>query len=130
MGAIAMSRWGKDHWSTLAYIETRIVDHGGEPHIHHLRCDKDLHPQFAHPGSLRGEKYPTRLVDGVIESHDDWSCLDDAEAEGLLRNVGTGFNRVYELTDLGMIVCNAIRNHKAEGGSFGNFAFTPLELVD
>jgi len=24
---INISRWGKDHWSTLAYLETRVVDY-------------------------------------------------------------------------------------------------------
>lgn len=39
-------------------------------------------------------------------------------------------NRRYKLTDYGMIFCNALRNHKASGGSFGNFTFKPLALHD
>jgi hypothetical protein len=120
---VPLDKWGKDHWSTFAYIETRIVDHGGSPNCEQMRCDADLHPQFRN--SANGEskkKYPTKLVDGSeLHSHDDWSCLDDAEAAGLIDNYGTGINRAYRLTEEGRKCANALRHHKADGGRFADF---------
>lgn len=115
---VTVDRWGKEHWSTFGYIETRIVDHEGVPSRGHMRCDRDLHPALDHGGGMA----PTRLFDGsTIPLHDDWSCLDDAEAAGFLTNVGTGLHRVYRLTDLGREVANALRAHKAAGGTFSTF---------
>lgn len=115
--------WGRDHWSTFAYVETRIVDHKGVPDRRHMRCDPALHPQFAHEGSRMGTPSPTRLREGERQGHDDWSCLDDAEAAGLLRNAGTGLNRVYVLTDEGRRVADLLREHKRTGGRFATFSY-------
>jgi len=112
--------WGRDHWSTFGYIEIRIVDFKGIPDNHHMRCDPKLHPLLAHEGSS-GRTYPTRLREGEVPNHDDWSCLEDAEAVGLLINTGTSLNRVYKLTDEGHHVAAALRRHKANGGSFATF---------
>jgi len=120
---IPMSQWGKDHWSTFAYIETRITDHKGVPNKQHMRCDPKLHPAHAHEGSHMGPPAPTRLRDGELPNHDDWSCLEDAEAAGLLTNNGTGMFPVYVLTDKGGEVTDALRKHKRQGGSFGNFRY-------
>jgi hypothetical protein len=119
---IPMSEWGKDHWSTLAYIETRIVDFKGVPDKRHMRCDNRLHPAFAH---LETDKeYPTRLRGGVERhGHDDWSCIDDAIAEGLLEWHGTGVHPLFALTPKGLTVAGALRRHKASGGNFGEFAY-------
>lgn len=122
---VPLEKWGKDHWSTFAYIETRIVDRRGIPNKEHMRCDRDLHPQFGHRGTT-GKKYPTRLNDGTEQAdHDDWSCLDDAEAVGLIENKGTGFNRVYVLTEEGKRCAAALRRHKGDGGNFGYFRWEP-----
>lgn len=121
MTHVPINEWGKDHWSTFGYIETRIVDHKGVPAQGHMRCDEDLHPQFAHSGSF-GRKHPTRLKGGKLQhDHDDWSCLDDAEEAGLLENTGTGMHRVYTLTKKGQKIANQLRTHKASGGQFATF---------
>jgi hypothetical protein len=45
------------------------------------------------------KKYPTRLRNDVeLSDHDDWDCLDDAEAAGLIESAGTGINPTYKLT--------------------------------
>lgn len=44
---VPVEMWGKDHWSTFGYIETRCVDHDGVPDREHMRCDTDLHPGLA-----------------------------------------------------------------------------------
>lgn len=122
---IPIVEWGKDHWSTLAYIETRIVDYGGRPDKLHLRVDSKRHPAFGHSHRPPQDKdYPTRIRGGrEISPHDDIDCIEDMVAAVVLKWEGTGFNPVFILTDFGMMLCNAIRNHKASGGSFGNFEY-------
>lgn len=128
---IPIARWGRDHWSSLAYVETCLVDGSGEPDPHRMRTDLRLHPLMGHSLSPRGTEYPTRLCDGgVAHDHDDWSCLDDAEAEGLLTNVGTGIHRRYRLTPRGQEVVLALRAHKASGGSFATFRPKMTDSVD
>ena len=115
--AAPMHLWGKDHWSTLAYIETRIVDR------EHMRANPDLHPFFVNRAARSTDrKYPTRLNDGSeLHPHDDWSCLDDCEAVGLVENIGTGVNRAYRLTEEGERCTAALRKHKADGKRFHDF---------
>ena len=125
---IPVSQWGKDHWSTLGYIETRCMDHRGLSDRAHMRCDTRLHPQFANEvnRALPDKKYPTRLRDGVERGlHDDWSCLDDAEAAGFAENIGTGINRCYRITEHGERICAALRAHKRAGGNWANFVWPP-----
>lgn len=128
-GPIPMAEWGRDHWSTLGYLETRCVDHGGAVSGLHMRTDVALHPNMGptevvgFARQIDGAKYATRLRGGaaVAFPHDDWSCLDDAEASGLVENVGTGAQRRYKFTERGQAVAAALRKHKAGGGSFSNF---------
>lgn len=98
--------FGKDHWSTFAYICQRVIDHDGIPNKQHMRCDPNIHPGHVNISPfgevLDGGKYPTRLKFGQnVHGHDDWSCLEDFEAHGMLVNNGTGLNPKYMLTDLG-----------------------------
>jgi hypothetical protein len=96
---IAMNRWGKDHWSMLAYIETLNVD--GTPHVGvlakvngnnkgipetlRMRIDIDRHPALwgSNTDSTKrcrpdtGQKYPTRCKDGEVNYHDDMDCAED-----------------------------------------------------
>jgi hypothetical protein len=96
---VPMSRWGRDHWSTLAYVETRTVDHRGTLNHDQMRVDVARHPMFAsarlHP-LASADTYPTRLKSvkpgadgtwGVAElvDHDDYDCLYDAVCLGLVR---------------------------------------------
>jgi hypothetical protein len=100
---VPMARWGKDHWTTFAYVETRWVDHAGALSHDQMRCDRQRHPAFY--GSKRratafgtdcdGSRYATRLKteqprpDGTwdiaeLPGHDDYDCLADAIREGLI----------------------------------------------
>lgn len=96
--------FGKDHWSTYAYVETRIVDYAGLLNHDHMRTDADRHPlMMGHKRTMaRGaaqnntRKHPTRLKartapdsDGKFGSvelpdHDDYDCLEDLVAAGLV----------------------------------------------
>lgn len=86
------ARFGKDHWSTFAYVETRTVDYKGTIEHDHMRCDTDRHPMLALAGRRTGvvgfgpsdRKYPTLAKGEQIENHDDYDCLDDLRAAGLL----------------------------------------------
>jgi hypothetical protein len=122
---IEISKFGKDHWSTFAYIECRCVDNKGVPDRRHMRTDVDLHPGLAgcDPMSYRPPgKYPTRLKDGEVAGHDDWSCAEDLEREGLIEIGGTGINPVFKMTEKGEALAAKLRAHKAAGGTFGNFS--------
>lgn len=100
---VPMRRWGEDHWTTFAYVETRWVDHRGMLSHDQMRCDRQRHPMFysakRRPIMLGtdadGAKCPTRLNTetpggdgrwGAVElpGHDDYDCLDDLIREGLI----------------------------------------------
>lgn len=100
---VPMIRWGKDHWTTFAYVETRWVDYQGTLSHDQMRCDRHRHPAFysakrrvtAFGTDADGARYPTRLKteapgpDGRWDSvelpgHDDYDCLNDAIREGLI----------------------------------------------
>ena len=123
--AVAVERFGPDHWSTFMFAETVWVDRHGSPDIRRMRCDRSRHPQFAHmPRSLDdGTKYPTRLAgDVALPDHDDWDCIDDCAAAGLLTIEGTGMHPIWKLTDEGQRVASALRAHRANGGTYATFA--------
>jgi len=106
---IDISRWGKDHWSTFLYVESRVVDHGGTVNHVHLRKD--------------GNEYPTRLSGGnALVEHNDYDCLEDMEAARLIEHsAGTGLNPIYTLTNEGWRVAGLVRRWKAEGKGIAKF---------
>lgn len=139
---VPIAFWGKDHYSALAYIETRCVDHKGTVDNRHLRADPKLHPGLCDarnhatgyegntpPAKPRKEKFPpTRLKGGIKKAnHDDWSCLEDMESAGLLTWEGTGLNPVFVFTDLGKEIAAALRGHKMNGDNFAGFE-VPLAI--
>lgn len=123
---VPVSRWGRDHWSTFAYVCSCIFDRR-EVDPRRMRTDPALHPCLAHgdpfgSGVTDGSKYPTRLRGGALASpHDDWSCLDDAEAAGLVVNRGTGLRRDYQLTEAGLAAHAALAAHFNAGGAVSGF---------
>ena len=133
---VSMERWGKDHWSTLAYIETRTVDYKGVLENAKLRVAERLHREFKYVtpfGGNTGKDYPTILAGGEkLSGHDDVSCILDMAQEGLLtyrdrykkgRREEFFNNReiIIKLTPKGQALTAELRAHKAAGGSFGNF---------
>jgi hypothetical protein len=107
---IPPEQWGKDHLSTLLYVETRCVDYGGELSAPHLR---------RYRGRLGGhdnKKYPTILKDGTeIHLHDDYDCLIDMEAEGLLIYSDGSLN--VKLLEPGWVLAHMLRRIRANGGN-------------
>lgn len=128
-----VEKWGKDHWSTLAYLETRTVDYDGVIDNRHMRCNPRLHREFAHHWS--GGNYPTILNgEETLDNHDDWSCLEDMVAAGYLQvwfrrastNIFGNSEAKVKLTARGKVISTILRAFKAEGGNFGEFT---VELV-
>ncbi len=81
--------WGRDHRSTLLYIETRCVDHSGRLASESMRTNRQRHPLLGGrltPGIIAATEYPTRLAGDVEEhAHDDWDCVLDMHDVGYLR---------------------------------------------
>lgn len=156
---VPMEKWAKDHWATLAYIETRVVDHHGVIDNDNMRTDVTRHPRFIGNrqrlfGVSHDTKYPTRLKEGEIaEDHDDWDCLYDMKRSGLVRIVsprnvklwdvdagrrgpingspeGLGVIRVrVALTDSGKIIAAELRIHKMRQKNFSSFVPGSLASV-
>ncbi len=121
--------FGKDHWSTFGYLETRIVDHRGEPNRNHMRCHADRHPLMV-GGAGDASGYPTVLRGGAtLAHHDDWDCADDLIAAGLLVNLGSAIHPQYALTMRGRVVASELRDHKAARKSFADFVPSRMALA-
>lgn len=90
---VPIDQWGRDHWSTFIYAMSRVAGSGGALQREKMRVHPKRHAGLAHFGSLLPGEFPaTRLRDGtpMRSAHDDYDCLDDAVAHGLLTHVGTG----------------------------------------
>lgn len=124
-GTVEMKDWGKDHWSTFAYVECRCVDHKGKLNFKHIRCNAGFHPELP-PEKIYAlgewhDKHSTKLKgDEQIRGHDDWDCMEDLQAAGFIRIVSMADLQV-EMTDVGWEVSKHLRKHKAAGGVFANF---------
>jgi hypothetical protein len=133
---VPLTEWGKDHWSTFAYLETVAVDARGTIENVRMRCDSRLHRPFAHGNGLGhlhdGGKFPTRLKGSVERAgHDDWSCVEDMVVEGLIQawwradpalSIG-GATCLVALTERGWRCAAALRAHKAAGGRYADFTW-------
>jgi hypothetical protein len=120
--------WGRDHWTTLLYIESRCVDNAGLLDNQHMRTNARVHRKLLGDAQIRagmgGEDHPTKLRNGdQIARHDDWSCIEEMVAHGLVtvresnttdQPFGGGKVRV-KLTEMGWRVASRIRRDRAEG---------------
>lgn len=133
---IPLELWGVDHWSTLAYIETVIIDHGGFPIVYNARMrhgrrnfrvmqEGREYFQKKTNGIPMDSEHGSRLSDGRIAlGHDDWHCIQDFAEVGLL-SVGPDEIDVgcepFKLSQIGRELCNQLREHKSNGGTFKTF---------
>lgn len=142
---IPVEFWGKDHYSTLAYIETVMVDCGGfevgvDPRMRsnrrNFRVLMDGNRKPRRPGSSRWQmavamepKHSSYLKNGATsENHDDWCCVQDMVGAGLVTgDVEPG--AVLHLSPLGQRFVVQLREFKATGGNFAEFV-PPPELMD
>lgn len=131
--------WGKDHYSTLAYIETKLIESSGysvrfDPHMRqkrrHFRLLGD--PSVWNLGVPMERQYGTRLSDGTyLPWHDDWDCVADMWAAGLFLGPAADFDRgaKLQLSDVGHRAVAAIRKFKAQGGNFAECGSVVLPLL-
>ena len=132
---ITPKQFGKDHWSLLAYIETRCVDYKGVLDVAHLRISDpaigmgSYHTLYNRPKWK--PEYGTRLAgyfkeDGTkdetrqIKNHDDLDCIDELEEAGYIENIGTELT-AYKMTKLGNQVAALLRQHKTDGKHYATF---------
>lgn len=139
-GYIPAAQWGKDHWSTLAYVESVMVECGGfqigqDPRMksnrRHSRvmAEQCRHPKrpgkaTSAPAIVMNPEHATRLKDGApVANHDDWCCLQDFAAEGLFTVWPHGVEptNILALSVKGQAWAAALRQHKQTGGSFSGF---------
>lgn len=134
---VPMEKWGKDHWSTFAYLESCEVNAQGKIDNRRMRCNPRLHRELANlnrwGGLVDGKEYPTRLKDSELPNHDDWSCVEDMAAAGLvevwfsetpLDSVFGFMEAKVKLTEFGISIAWQLLVHKNKGGNFKSF--TPI----
>lgn len=139
---IEPTRWSKDHWSCLLFLETVIVDHRGvfsDRLRMSMRTNPETHPAYGywlHDHPRWQAEWGTRVFYSDVattmvrsDQHDDWDCLEDMEAAGLLVNRGSGMNPVLRLTDRGVRLHGMVRTHRADGKKLVEFRLSP-ELWD
>ena len=125
-----MKDWAKDHWSLLAYVESRAVDHGGRLDHERIRGNPSTHPLLRNDAYQRNKgqwkpSYSTRLHGNKsLDGHDDWDCLDDLDNAGLVEIISL-INGIVRMTDYGMMITAQLRKHKANGGKYQDFV--PLQ---
>jgi hypothetical protein len=141
--ATPVEKFGKDHWSLLAYVEDLCVNGReglGEIDPRKLRCNPATHQTMycAHSSPVHWKpSYGTRLAGffdfedrgdpekaiaaGLqLRDHDDWDCLEDLEAAGYVEVLSLA-NGVVRMTKGGCEVASQLRTHKASGGHFAGF---------
>lgn len=118
------TEWGKDHWSTLAFLEAMAVDNKGLVKVAYMRTDPDIHPKYDHDGEARKrKKYPTRLRDrSELTGHDDWSCMEDMIDARMMFALMRDRRVWIFLTPFGTDVAGALRAYKAWGGLYRDFS--------
>jgi len=122
---VGVEVWGRDHWRVFEYL-ARCCARGVAPDARRMRTHAGLHPALAAPGcayvgaEFVGEAAPTRLREGSVSPHDDWSCIDDAVRAGLAEGV-EGTAGAYRLTAAGEAAAAALRAHRLRGGFFASF---------
>jgi hypothetical protein len=101
---VPVELFGKDHWTTFMYLETRCVDYSGKIDDKHMRS---------------GPEFPTRLNDGTfVQEHDDWNCLEDCHDAGLLDLTESP---KIQLTVYGWQIASRLRQWRASGKPVAEF---------
>lgn len=138
---VAPRLWGKDHWSTLAYIESVMTDCGGfemglDPRMRSNRRNyrvmnevplpkRTRKASTRHYGAPLGPGDGSVLSDGqCVTGHDDWNCLEDMASVGFFNIgiLGLAPGKVLKFSPLGLAVSSRLRQHKQDGGNFAEFS--------
>jgi len=121
---IPMSKWSKDHWSLLAYLETCCVDNNGQINFDRIRVNPGTHAIVA-GGRIAGNRWEsswgTVVAAGLhLDQHDDIDCLEDLEAAGLI-HVHSFVNGIVQLSLDGIDIAQQLRRWKADGKQYRDF---------
>lgn len=133
---VPRERWGKDHWTTLLYLETCAVDRRGR--VEHVKMRTSRRNwrlagiMHGTPNIMAPDQYPTRLVPvqgergsfdtvHLMGGHDDWECLQDFADAGLLtfqvdEQHSTPLPVTVTLTNAGQEAAAEARARRAETG--------------
>ena len=107
---IPIEQFGRDHWSTLLYVESCIVDHSGKINDRKMRT-------FVYGAKIN---YSTILKDGTeVEGHDDWNCISDMVVADLIESYHD--DEPIMLTDWGWHVAGELRRKRAAKAGDKNF---------
>ena len=137
------SNFGRDHLSTLLYVESVMVNYAGfeigldarmRTHRDNWRWLAERDARHARGSKRDGavSKNGTLLRDtDIVKRHDDWDCLSDMAATGYF-DCGTPWQvgDVLRLSDRGAAVAHAFRRHKMYGGTYANFVLPPLSVIN
>lgn len=132
---VGIEKFGRDHWSLLAFVEDCCVNTQGEfgkLRPRHMNCNPERHP--IHPSNGWRDNYSTRLrglsPDDTLEQsfekgtrikgHCDWDCLEDLENAGLIEIISLTTHAV-KMTEKGGQIAGQLRHHKSNGGQFAQF---------
>lgn len=142
MDAIPIARFGKDHWALLGYVRSCCVERRGVLEPIRMRCHRARHPEQSRQarehvvvGDPRLPQLGTHLrgafsvpaanrVDAgfLLPDHDDWDCLADFAAAGLLHPFATTpRGATVRLTVLGVAISNRLHAHYESGGQAAGF---------
>lgn len=131
---VSIEKWGRDHWSMLAYFRTVEVDKAGfkvqfDPRMRQNRrnwrtmLEKLPKGKFV-VGHAMDVGTGTRLNDDTfVSGHDDWCCVQDFAKAGLLtcNPDGVDHHKKLHLSELGASLAASVEQYKADGGSFSTF---------
>jgi len=127
---VSINQFGKNHWSLLAYIECRCVNHNGKLDHTHMRCNEMTHLEFRTPNHPEWEVEDGTKLKGFDKNkvdtnkflifHDDWNCLEDLEKEGFVKILSLK-EGIVKLMKKGLRESANLRHHKVSGGCFANY---------
>jgi hypothetical protein len=121
-GYVPMNKWGKDHWSMLGYLGTLAPD-GEDIFPPRIRQKRSRHWKPEYGTRLHGYFDDKNNPALLLTDHDDWDCLHDMEAEGLVVRP-SGASTTFGFTPKGHEFVSALNRHKSEGGHFYNFSMS------
>lgn len=145
---IPLSHWGRDHWTTFAYVETVMADMAGfqvgadarmksnRRNFRVMQRDCPNPKRASNSGHammlVMEPQHATKLNDGQqVSNHDDWACVQDMAAEDLFvqgpDDVEPGV--VLQFSEKGNQVANALREFKRNGGKYADFRWPDVPAV-
>lgn len=116
--------FGVYHWMMLLRVEGWVVMNNGEIEAERMRTNFNRRPPA--PKGKQWDKliHSTRTNKGtLIDDHDDWDCLNDLVALGLV-NIDIWKNKkIVSLTETGFQVYVRLRRYRQNGEDLNKFVY-------